>query len=654
MMNTLLSSLRLPRRHSPMVLILLFLCLGSKAMLLEAQQASQPKDQTQDREEGFGGSFKSLNPEQQKLVVNLVQAHARATKTQLDPEKVYDGARQSIRSTFDAVTHALWKTAMTGPDGKSLGTALDLIDAVEDIAGEVPEARGDRQFRIYVYLKPNAIETLGASQEFKREKDNTHYHFGYPICFRLVNGPPSIQFSISRDGKRADVDVDYRSSSFPSALVNGHLSAANSDVRAGDNLDRHDGRWSGLTGWWQNLFGLPLQSSSTPDETKGQSGIPLNPRVSEKEGLDAAVHDFLTSWVVEQKPNLSVSYFSRRSFACVEELAGQKGQHLEPGMMKPQLMMRLAAFNKKVGKLDKVEDALENVKPWNPRLKPVKNRYESQFLLFAVPNDIAAAADCAERNAVEPAPAKKETSKKYGGYFGSAFRLKAGDRKGSTVALLWYKEDNYWKIVALKIADEADPKMVTAAATPSLPKAPPMSRVNGDPKLIQAVQQFLSAWFIKQEYETAFSFLSPKSYVCLDFSGDPAKKGLGPEQARRAILDGFEKGGQAIGKKAKLEDAIRAVPAQHELLKAVTHKYENAFSLTSVPDGMAEDRMCSSADRGKGTGTELDDPRNKTYGHYYVSSFELKVSDGEPAALHCLWRLEDGSWKIFAWKVISD
>jgi hypothetical protein len=280
-------------------------------------------------------------------------------------------------------------------------------------------------------------------------------------------------------------------------------------------------------------------------------------------------------------------------------MASKRGKPFEPGIVKAQLLVRLAAFNKEVGKPAKVEDVLENVKPWNPRLKPVKNRYESKFLLFAVPDDIAAKVDCAEQIAVEPTKAKKEASKGYGDYFGSAFRLKAGDSKGSTVALLWYKEDNYWKIVGLKIADEADPKMVAAAATPSLPKAPPMSRVNGDPKLIQAVQQFLSAWFIKQEYETALSFLSPKSYVCLDYSGDPAKKGLPPEQVRKAILDGLEKGAQAIGKKAKLEDAIRSVPAQHELLKTVTHKYENAFSLTSLPDGMAEDRMCSRANRGK-------------------------------------------------------
>jgi hypothetical protein len=122
-----------------MILILLFLCLAWTALPLTAQQASQSKDQNQAGEESFGGSFKTLNPEQQKLVVNLVQAYGRAAKTQVDPEKVYDASRQSVRSTFDAVTHALWNTKLAGTDGKSLGTALDLIDAVKRLR-EVPEA----------------------------------------------------------------------------------------------------------------------------------------------------------------------------------------------------------------------------------------------------------------------------------------------------------------------------------------------------------------------------------------------------------------------------------------------------------------------------------------------------------------------------------
>lgn len=107
---------------------------------------------------------------------------------------------------------------------------------------------------MYVYLKPNAFDILGNSREFERSRDNTIYHKGFPISFRLKNGPPSVQFSISRGRRMADIDVDYRSESFPKALFSGHLTAANSDVRAGNNLDRHDDRWQGLNGWWREAF----------------------------------------------------------------------------------------------------------------------------------------------------------------------------------------------------------------------------------------------------------------------------------------------------------------------------------------------------------------------------------------------------------------
>ena len=50
------------------------------------------------------------------------------------------------------------------------------------------------------------------------------------------------------------MDVDYRSSKFPNSLVNGHLTAANSDIRAG-NYARHTKRWDGLVNWWEGFFG---------------------------------------------------------------------------------------------------------------------------------------------------------------------------------------------------------------------------------------------------------------------------------------------------------------------------------------------------------------------------------------------------------------
>ena len=169
------------------------------------------------------------------------------------------------------------------------------------------------------------------SQEFFHDKDNTVYHGGFPICYRLKNGPPSIQFSISRDHKLSDIDVDYRSSGFPKGLVNGHLSAANSDVRAGNNLDRHDGRWSGLNGWWRNVFGQ-LGTGGKPtaeNATESLGHIPLNPGVKADQGVDKSAHDFLQSWVVEKQPNKSVAYFSRQSYPCLEATV-QKNKHSAP------------------------------------------------------------------------------------------------------------------------------------------------------------------------------------------------------------------------------------------------------------------------------------------------------------------------------------
>ena len=207
--------------------------------------------------ESFGGSYASLLPPQKRLIDGYFQRASEALGKPIDPETAYNNLRLSVRSTFDAVTHALSRQQLTGKDGKKYGTALDLVDIVEGVAGERKGAGGDEQFRIYVLLKPDAYDVLTKAKEFERQGDNTVYHKGYPICFRSLPAVPSIQFSLTRDHMRADVDVDYRSSKFPKAVVNGHLTASNSDVRAGNNLERHDSRWAGLSGWWQSLFGLP-------------------------------------------------------------------------------------------------------------------------------------------------------------------------------------------------------------------------------------------------------------------------------------------------------------------------------------------------------------------------------------------------------------
>ena len=249
-----MSSLRL-RRTSAMVgsALVSVLTVG----IITAQQPQR-----------FGGAYAELDQRRQRLVDDWVQRFTKVTAQSLPPGPFYDDVLSlSTKTTFDAVTHALMTTALTDTSGQAFGDGLTIIERIDTVKGEVAGASGDRQFRIYVRLAPNGRELLDRSREFKRHLDNSIYHKGYPINYRQERGTPSIQVSIALDGRQADIDVDYRSSSFPVSLFNGHLSAANSDVRAGSNDTRHAERWSGFENWWRNFFGVRLERAPDAAET---------------------------------------------------------------------------------------------------------------------------------------------------------------------------------------------------------------------------------------------------------------------------------------------------------------------------------------------------------------------------------------------------
>ena len=325
-------------------LVVVGLAGGSAAQQPNSTKATPPQSKSSNPH-AFGESYASLLPEQKRLLDDFVQRYNQTTGSKLNPEQAYNGARVSARTTFDAITHALLSTKLTNEKGQSLGLAIDVVDALDQVLGEEAGAGGDRKFRMYVYLKPNAIDVLSSSREFFHDKDNTIYHKGFPICYRLKNGPPSIQFSITNDERMSDIDVDYRSSTFPKALFDGHLTAGNSDVRAGGNLDTHDNRWAGLSGWWRQVFGFSLGSSakSFTDATTGRAAtIPVTPRVTASQGIDVSVNDFLKSWVVDKQPQNAIAYISPISYPCLETIAAKKnGSRFRRGMVRFNTLMAL-------------------------------------------------------------------------------------------------------------------------------------------------------------------------------------------------------------------------------------------------------------------------------------------------------------------------
>lgn len=624
------------------LVVLLAAVLGGTAI-----QAAEPAKKSQVPEFKFAGNLEGLTAAQQLLIKDWVARVSKLTGKKLDPAQVYDNAPISPRTTFEAVTHALVHTALTDDAGKPLGSALDLVDSLEAVQGEVPGARGDLQFRMYARLKPGALDTLDKCREFTLGENKT-YHRGYPLSYRQAGGAPSIQISVSKDGARADIDVDYRSTKFPSVLVNGHLSSANSDVRAGDNIDKHNQRWSGLSDWWRNLFGLPVaEKTGLPKEEK-EGSLPTVPRAGTGK-VQQAMQDFLSAWLMEQKPEQALAYISRRAYGCLPP--DEPGQPVDQGMAPFRILMNMAQANRALGKPARLADVASGVPLHASWLKPVKNHDPALFSLYEVPNELGQAADCA--GGLEAAAAKltKESKLKYGEFFLSGLRLTAPQAKGANLYLLWNKEAKYWKIVAFRKEPAEAPPTALPDLRPAEPPAAKPAMLPGDPVMINAAADFFTSWLLTKNVAKSLEFVSPVLYPCLNLYREDGTPPIeSPEAGAKFLGERMAATAAKFGQAAKLEDILQPVdPAQPEI-GVVAHPHMQAFAIFSVPDHIGQRLTCDGVPK-RGQKTP-EPPGGPKYGNYFATCFQFRVEGGNPASLFLLWTHQGGLWKI-TWMYID-
>ena len=130
-----------------------------------------------------GAKYSDLAPEQKALVDDWFRRFSEVVRKPLSAEEGYNNLPVSTKTTFGAVTHALIRTTLTDQNGAILGpSAIAVIERVDTVAGKIEDAGSDQQFRLYVVLKPNALEILARSREFARSPENVTFHKGYPIC----------------------------------------------------------------------------------------------------------------------------------------------------------------------------------------------------------------------------------------------------------------------------------------------------------------------------------------------------------------------------------------------------------------------------------------------------------------------------------------
>jgi hypothetical protein len=608
------------------------LCAGAIAVLVVHGVALQ-----QEAPPRFGGAYAGLDARRQQLVHNWVARFVSATGQKVEAGPFYDQiVTLSTKTTFDAVTHALMTTRLSDSSGADLGDALALVWEVDSVSGEIAGAPGDRQFRMYVRLVQDAVDRLKRSREFKRGVDNTIYHKGYPINYRGQGGVPSIQISIALDARRADVDVDYRSSSFPAGLFNGHLTSSNSDVRAGNNYERHLNRWTGFQNWWRSFFGVRLSRDPDSDAEKSPLSLPRVPRAGKK-AIAPMVDDFLNAWLIEGDIVAAMGYVSERSYACLAQDADNPSD-FDRGVAPFRLMTRMKTARDSLGPRPSLDGVLVGVPLADPALKAVRHPKQTQYEIYSMPDDIAAEFDCESRLVVG---APKTVGRSYGTYSAVTFNVEG--RHDYPVTLLWARENGYWKIFSWEVGAN-----VAAAARPELPPEPESARVPADPTFVDAARGFLTSWLIDKNADAAFAYLSPDSYGCYDLTraaDAPASTSITDAGAR--IRASLESAGQKLGAIRDLESVLSSAEPAHPAIRVMNHQYETVFTLTSVPDAIADVFECAARARG----ATLPDPLPLDYGRGFGMTTRFRTKSGDAPVLRVLWRKEGGTWRIRAYDI---
>jgi len=608
------------------------------AILASVFAAAAAFASAQDVPAQFGGAYAGLGPRRQPLIDDWVSRFNRMTGQKVEAEAFYDSfVAFSTKTTFDAVTNALMTTQLTDASGTTLGDGLDLIERLDAVRGQIPGASGDRQFRMYVLLKEDSTLVLERSQQFKRVHDNTVFHHGYPLNYRGQGGAPSIQVSMALDRRHADIDVDYRSASLPASIFNGHLSAANSDVRVGNNYDRHSQRWSGLQSWWRSFLGVNLGSVST-DVPKDQPFlIPRQPRGG-AQTIDLMVGDFLKAWMLEGNISAAMGYVSERAYACLAADADDPTT-FDLGMAPIALLGRLKAADDALGRHATLEGLTFGVRLTAPGLRVVTQPNHPQYVIYSVPDDVATRFDCAK----EVSAAAPKTARRYGNYFGSVFYVAGA--KGRTVALLWAKEKDYWKIVSWKTDAEED---ADKSPAPDEIRMPPIVRITADPALVQAGTAFLEDWLVRKDYDRAFSNLAPESYACYNLYRSPVAPPAASEaDAAHLIRAGFERVGIEAGRVSRLNAIVTAADPTHPAVHLMQHGASRTFSLVSYPDTVGKMSSCTAP----ADGPRFEPNQPQVYGNVFGMNIRFLTGAGEAPVLRTLWQKEGGRWRITTYDI---
>jgi len=178
--------------------------------------------------------------------------------------------------------------------------------------------------------------------------------------------------------------------------------------------------------------------------------------------------------------------------------------------------------------------------------------------------------------------------------------------------------------------------------------APNIMRIPAEASLVQAARDFFESWLIRKDYDAAFAYLSPNSYGCYALEhGDAPGANTNTDVAGRSLRGALASFGDGIPAARTLDGLIEAAEPVNSAIRVMDHPYSRQFSLSSLPDALADATECGA----RASGSSIPDPLPLQYGKGFGTTIRFKTRSGDPPVLRLLWRKEAGAWRIASYAV---
>ena len=158
-------------------------------------------------------------------------------------------------------------------------------------------------------------------------------------------------------------------------------------------------------------------------------------------------------------------------------------------------------------------------------------------------------------------------------------------------------------------------------------------------KVEDAVQEFLTDWLVRRQYDQALDFLSPRSYACLNLNEEARGQALDAAGARRELRRIMEYANSKLGAHSNLTSVVGAFTPRDPKRVVLDHPFKREFLLTPLTEAQARPYLCDGATAAPAGG------------EYVGAVFQFRVTGGSLFGL--LWTREDGKWKLVSYQPLN-